>query len=401
MHGSTLANAVVMVTANTLNFTRALTRIVGLMTAGMARMAGVSAAGSLRIMQAFSLINVAIAASTAGIVSLVLAFTRLASAGGGLEAAEKNVAEVFGRSTAVITAAAEEQAAMFGRSKSEYLSYAAEIGRGLEMLGVREEAATGLTKDFLAAVSRLAESRRISFGEAFAEARSGRDYTEEQLRAYAWEHKLISNRNGALHKGAEEIARMGLEIERINATTTATAGATQNWSSQVNALGGNFANLAETIGKDIEPVFVAFFEQINAWLVAIRQKWAEWREDIWTTAKALAPILGLLEGVGANAQADLAAIDQRNAAGAAQAGQRQAVGAAIGRGGGGGGGGFQGGLADFARRIQQGAFSQAQVAIQRRQLAAAEATAEGMRQLIRMQPWKDPERAGKNDAPWF
>lgn len=378
---SPLGNLVVSVTANVVGLTQGLNSAFGLLTFGFARMVGLSQAGSLRIVQAFAMINVAIAATALGVLSVGKAFAGLAQAGAQLEAAGHNVEQVFGSFSASIQEGAERQAKAFGQSKSEYLEYAATIGRELTKLGVHGDVAAQSATELLDAVQRLAQSQRISFGEAFARTQArGALFTENQLRAFAVEKGIITNRNMLLNESTEALLRNLMASERINETTEENAVAGDNWNAQIMALQGNLGNLAETIGKDLEPAFVAFLKNVNAWLQHLRAQWAAWREDIAWVVKLVAPELALMGGGGGGgpgAGPDLEKIDVRNKAAIDRAAKRQAVGEAMGRGGGGSAGGFQGGLVEFARRVQNAAFNQRQIGIQMRQLAALE-------QLVRL-----------------
>lgn len=367
----------------------------------MAAKQAAAAAGDAFEHVAHGIAGMALQASAAvGLLSMLArGLTDLTRIGAQLSAAEHNVDETFGRSSHQIREAAERQAQAFGQSKSEYLRYAADVGRELEKLGVREDVAAQNAVELLDAVQRLAQARRISFGEAYGQVRGrGELFTEEQVRAYAFKKQFLMNRNNHLNAGAEALARNLLAMEQINATTQETTAAGSTWQAQMNAISGNVENLAGLIGEDLEPTFVSFLQTVNGWIETVRQNWSAWRDDIKTALDILMPAVGVFAAFRGNAVPDVItpeAVSNRNAAAIEQNAKRQAFGEVFGgHGGGGHRGGFQGGFAEFTRHIQQSAFSQRQVKLQNEQLNAAQRTAkatEDMVQMFRLQPWKDPK----------
>ncbi len=395
--GSPLGNLVVGITVNTLGLSRGLANALALAVTGFGRISMAALESSSRLVQALGLVGKAASLAIAGVVGLVAAFDGLARAGASLEAAGHNAEQVFGSWSKMVKEGADAQAAAFGQSKDEYLSYAATIGRELQKLGVGEDVAARQATALLDAVQRLAQSRRISFGEAFAETRGrGELFTEAQVRGYAVEIGLLRNRNQMLNAGAEALARNRLAVEAINETTENTAQSGDNWNSQVLALQGNLSNLAGMIGAELLPTFVSFLQHVNDMLEAMIANWAAIKG--WIDG-----ILVALGGIDPNLipHPEAGDVDARNAAHADKMRKREAVGEAFGRGGGGSGAGFQGGLVEFARRVQGSAFNQRQIGLMERQLKAAEDVARNTAELIRVAPWKDPKREGVNDAPWF
>jgi hypothetical protein len=394
---SPLGNLVVGVTVNTLGLSRGLAGALALTASGFGAMSQAALLSSSRIVQALGLIGAAAAATTAGVLGLVAAFTGLGRAGATIEAAGHNVEQVFGSWSVAVQEGAAAQAAAFGQSKSEYLSYAATIGREFEKLGVSADVAAAQTVDLLDTVQRMAQSRRISFGEAFGITQGrGALFTEEQVRGFAVEKGILTNRNMLLNEGTEAILRNMMAIERINDTTEESVVSGDNWNAQLAKLQGNAMNLAQVIGSDLEPAFVKMFQAINDLLETMIQKWDEWRGTILATLGPLGIAIDVMAGGGGGGgggfigpgggiNAALDEIDARNQAAIDKAAKRQAVGEAMGRGGGGPSGGFQGSLVEFSRRVQGSAFNQRQIAIQQRQLDALE-------RLVRL------AEAGKNPA---
>ena len=394
--GSPLGNLIVGITVNTLGLDRGLAQARASTVNGFGRMSALALQSSSRIVQALGLVGTAAMLAIAGGVGLTSAFIGLAAAGGNLEAAIHNVDQVFGKWSGHVKDAAAEQAAAFGRSKSEFIGYATEVGRHLEMLGIDEKTAADEAINLANAASRLAESRRITFGKAFRHVQGRGDlFTENQVRGYAIEIGLLTNRNQVLGAGTEALIRNRLAVEAVNATTENVAQSGANWNSQINELQGNLSNLGEMIGTELAPTFISFLQTINDMLRMMIDNWATakgWIDEIIIGLGGIDPNLIPHPEAGGNA---------RNEAHIAAMRKREIAGEVFGGGRGGTGGGFQGGLVEFARRVQGSAFNQRQIGLMEKQLRAAEMTNEKMAELIRLQPWKDPKRAGKNDAPWF
>ena len=354
-------------------------------------------------------INVMAAAASAvvGIIAALAAgFIILTKYSANFGQAAHDVEQVFGSFSETIENGANQQAQAFGQNKSEYLAYAAEVGRSLQMLGVDSETAARQTIGLLNAVQRLAQSRGIGFGEALqVTTASGALFTKEQVVAYAVEKGILRNRNQLLNEGAEAILRNELAIERINATTEEANGAGSNWNSQVSQLVGNLTNLATIVGQDLEPAFVQFLTKINNLLKAAIEQWEKYKDVVLALAGPLGLLIGNGEG-GGRPPENLNQIDQRNQEAIAKAGKRQAVGEAFGGGGGGHGAGFQGGLVEFSRRVQGAAFSPRLIANQEKQLAVAKQIVENTKPdavaAAIKAAWKEASAKSKGaDAPWF
>ena len=382
---SQLGSAVFYLTADSLGMRRGIANALMMVVNGLAQMSQAALNSSNKIVQGFGLVGAAVAALLKGMLLLGMAFGALAKHGAEVTTAGANIGQVFGRSTAQVLAGADEQARAFGRSKSEYLAYAAEIGRSLEMLGVSEANAAAQATTLLAAVSKLAESKGITFGQAFKETQMhGSLFTDEQVLAFAVQNKYLHNRTEILNAGTEALIRNRMAVEQITATTNNATGTGMNWNSQMNRMADNLGNLTSMIGQTIEPAFVSFLSKINYLLQVMVDNWGAVRRTI----EGILSTLGLPTKMAGGPNLD--EITNRNQQRINQAGQRQAGGEILNRGQGGGGGGFQGGLVEFARRIQSASFSQAQIRIQRLQLEAAQKAAEELEKLNRLQPWRNP-----------
>ena len=338
-------------------------------------------AGAVAAQQAFAgtaasigMMTVAGAAAVGVVAALGAGLASLARAGAGLETASHNTEQVFGSLTAEIEAGAQRQYAAFGQSKSEYLAYAAAVGDSLRKLGVDEDVAAYGTTQLLDSVQRLAQSKQITFGEAFKEAtREGQLFTDAQLRGWALTNHKIATYGAKLNASTEALLRIEMATEVINGTTSEAVATGDNWNSRLIALSGTFETLKELVGTELLPTFMGFFKIVNGLLQAAIAQWERWK---WILHGVLGPLGLFAEWFGGKVEAprgaaqqaqDRQAIDARNRGFAAKARDQQALGEAAHPGI--GGSGFAGGdLNQFARHIQQAAMNQSLVGMQKRQL---------------------------------
>ena len=273
---STLANAVVYITANTLGLNSGLAAALNLVRVGLFEMSRVAFQSSSGIFQALGLVGAALSVVTLAVFALTAAFGGLAAAGGRFEGASHNLDQVFGRWAFAAREAAEMQAQAFGRSKGEFLDYVTIVGRQLEVLGVGEKKAAEQAIALVNAASQLAESKRISFGEAFQQVQShGALFTDDEVRGMAREMGLLTNRNMLLDAGSEALARQQLAILSVQGSTDATSESGANWNSQLSKLQGQLSNLAAMIGTDIAPAFLSFLQTINALVEGAIVRWTQ------------------------------------------------------------------------------------------------------------------------------
>ncbi len=391
-NASTLANAVVYITANNLGLSTGLAAALNLTRIGLFKMSEAAFQTSSEMLQAFGLVGAALSIVTLGVFALTAAFGGLAAAGGRFEGASHNLEQVFGRWAFAAREAAEMQATAFGRSKSEFLDYVTTVGRQLEILGIGEKKAVEMAIELVNAASQLAESRRISFGEAFQQVQGrGALFSEDEVRGMAIQMGLLTNRNQILDSGTEALVRQRLAIDTIAMSTDASSESGDNWNSRLEMLKGTLANLAVEVGTDLLPAFVSFLTTVNTLV--------ENAIGIWQRFHDVLVSMGVISEA---IPADTADIDRRNEQHIAEARKRRIAGEAFGGNRGGTTGGFQGGLVEFARRVQQSAFNQRQMGLMERQLKAAEGAKTVLEQIA-----DNLVKTGKNELtnvpaqPWF
>jgi hypothetical protein len=316
-------------------------------------------------------IATAASAAVGVVVALAHGLVSLASAGAEMNRIGRNLDQTFGSWGAGVRAAAETQASSIGRSKAEFLDYATAVGRQLETLGVKAGVAAELATRQAEAVSRLAQSRGIGFGEAAQAVRS--TVTEDEVKGYAAQKGYLTSLSSVLDEAVAAMLRYELETEKANELAADGAGATATWSNQLTAIQETFGNLASTIGTDLQPIFVKFFEAVNAYLQQAIILWGQFRDLLVSLGILSAPEIP-----------DLAATDDRNEASIQRTRERRTAGAAFRGGGGGGRGGFQGDLAGFWKRTQESAFNQNTAAQRQKQIALAEKQVALTEELVRL-----------------
>jgi hypothetical protein len=349
-----------------------------------------------------------------GFVTLakVLAFEVAASfvgAAGAMADTVRNIEQTFGKHTKIVEESADRQAKAFGRSKNEFLKYAESVGRQLQNLGFNEKFSADMAVKMAEAVGRLAASRRISFGEATKEVEGGSElFSEDRVRAWAYEQKLIGARNQMLDEGAMKLLRYELALETIANRTANISEADKSWNNQVEMLQGNLANLAVAIGNEILPTMIEFLDVSNRGIEFMIEN-AKTLGDVFNAiASPLRNILELFGLLGPQFEAsrvnpttgtDRGAISARNDAEAQRARRERIVGSVMGGGGGGGGGaGFQGGLAEFAKKVQESAFSNRQIGLMEEQNKKAQMIVENTQVVANA--WKEASRrAAMNPSP--
>jgi len=299
----------------------------------------------------------------------------MVGAGGAMSDTAHNIEQTFGEHTAVVEKAVDGQVKAFSRGRTEFLRYAEEVGRSLQNLGISEAKSAEVAAKVIEGASRLAASRRITPAEAMGEIKGrGALFDDARIKAMAIEQHLISNRNQAIDSGTEALLRYELALETIAMRTEDVSGTTMTWSGQIQALGDNLANLATTIGTTLEPLFANILATVNDVIIGL-EKWIKIIQQAVKFATFHAMGYGLEEAMTAATaevpRPERADITARNEAEAARARRQRILGEVMGGGGGGGGRGFQGGLAEFARKVQESAFSQKQLVVQEKQLAQA------------------------------
>jgi hypothetical protein len=335
------------------------------------------------------MVTTAAAAAVGAIVALAQGLVKVSTAGAVLNAAFHNIDQVFGRWGQVAKDAADKQATAFGRNKAEFLDYATSVGRQLETLGVNEKIAAELATRHAEALSRLAEARRISFGDA-AQAAHG-TVTDDEIRGYAIREHLINAYGQQLDAASEALLRYQLETQKINEMTDGAVQAGESWNSQLTLLQGTLSNLASTIGTELEPIMVFFLETFHTALKTVIKD-VEWLLNKWMD---LLVALGGADMRIAVPDPAKDAINERNAASIEQSRKDRLAGAASRAAG--GGRGFQGDVAGFSKRLQDAAWNQNTAAMMEKQLRAAETIAGTLGSMLeimrRSGPRRDPQVA--------
>ncbi len=361
-------------------------------------------------------IGMASVAAVAGVFSLTVALGKLAFNASGLRTTMLNVERTFGSSSVVIKNAADAAVERWGVARSEFLGYAESFGLMLKQMGVEEGRSATMAAQLTTAARELASSRGISFESAFKEVSGSVHggttmFDESRIKARAVENGLIGNRNQLLSKQAELMVRYQLTLEAVNEQQNIANLTGNNWNDQIQRLMGQLSNLGETIGTIVLPAFIAFFENVNNWLNTIVANWDSWIARFPGMAEGLKRI-GEGFGTQTDMEKQIAADDakriafeqgQTGAADRKRAGKESVVGQVFGGAGGASGGrGFQGGLAEFAKKVQESAFSNRQIGLLEQQNERAGKIAENTGILAEAEKKKKANMAkAAVAAPWF
>ncbi len=331
----------------------------------------------------------------ARVLALEVAASFLGAAGAMADTV-RNIEQTFGKHTSIVEEAADRQAKAFGRSRNEFLKYAESVGRQLQNLGFNEKFSADMAVKMAEAASRLAASRRISFREATQEIEGGSAlFSEDRVRAWAYEQHLIGARNQMLDEGAMKLLRYELALETIANRTANISEADRSWNNQMEMLEGRMANLAVMIGNEMLPTMIDFLETTNRGLLYMIENVKSLIETFNMLTPILFPIVDAFKllfpgNQSTVAPADRGQISARNDAEAQRARRERIRGAVLGGGGGGGGAGFQGGLVEFAKHLQQSAFSNRQIGLQEEMNRKAQMIAENT--AVMANAWKEASR---------
>ncbi len=297
-----------------------------------------------------------------GLVLLIPVLIAVTNAAANLDDAVHNMNQTFGTAGKAIGDAADVAATKFGTNRAEFIAYANDVGRSLTNLGMDAKLAAEQAAVMGTAVQRLAIARRMSFSEATKQVGThGALFSEDEILGWAIQNKILTNRNEILDEGNKLIIRNHLAIEKIGRSTEESFGAGFSWTNQLNKLWGQLGETMQQLGRIAGPVLTSILVIVNGVL-----------EVFNSLLKAIGDmIVGIITLGGLLSSTDVEGADAMIAGDTAEARKRRILGEAYG-GGGGGGGGFQGGLADFWKKVQESAFSNRQIAKLDKQITVLE-----------------------------
>jgi hypothetical protein len=301
--------------------------------------------------------------------------------------------QIFGSTTDTVVAGADEMARKFGVARREFLDAASMFGGMLQGAGASEEEAAKmavlLSRRAVDVASQMntgneeAMQRMLAAlrGEYDPAERLGVFMSEASVKAKAYAMGL-AGAGQELTLQQKMLARMQLLMDQTARAEGDAERSMGGWARQTEALSGNLENLAATLGQGLEPAAARVLGEINEWVLGLQASVElidQMGRGLRGAVNALAGQAGFGPLFDEQAGADRerrAEIDRRNEAMRQQVLADQA-----------GGGkaktprGFQGGLEEFARKVQSAAFGGEKLG--KEQLAATRQVVDAVRGVAR------------------
>jgi hypothetical protein len=310
----------------------------------------------------------ALGAAAAGTAAVFYGLVKCVGAASDLNETVAKAEQVFGSQTAKVTAAADEMARKFGISKREFLDAASMFGLIAQGAGVAEDRAADMGVGLAKLAADAASFYNVGTDVALEKIRAGLVGESEPLRAFGVMLSEDAVKAKALAMGlvrpGEELsnqvkimARYKLIQEGLAKSEGDLERTGGGWANQLRKLQGNLENLAAVIGDQVMPAFTVALTKINDLLAWTIEHTAELKAVVLALMGPLSAVTALAGG-GDEVARDteqarrLGAIDERNEA------QRRALldDEAKAKGARSHPKGWQGGILDYARRVQEGAF---------------------------------------------
>jgi hypothetical protein len=303
----------------------------------------------------------AIGAGIVAGIALTGALVKAATLASDLQETVAKTEQVFGSSTGKVTAAADEMASKFGIVKTEFLDAASMFGLIAQGAGVAGDKAADMSISLakLAADASSFYNNRVDI--ALEKIRAGLVGEAEPLRAFGVQLTEDAVKAKALAMGltapGKELTNQAKIMARYQLIQEGLAkalgdlertggGAANQWRK----LTGQLTNMASTVGEVVLPAFTLGLQWINYFVTGIAGH-ITGLKGVWDS------FLEYL-GVGADKAAklrELTEIDARNAKMVEQT-QAEERRAQLAKASGDQNKGFQGGLVEFAHKVQEGAW---------------------------------------------
>ena len=357
----------------------------------------------------------ALAACAAATVGLVAGMTKCVIAAAHFNETMSKTEQVFGSSVGKIKAAADQMAGKFGVSRREFLDAASMYGLIAQGAGIAADKAAEMSENLAkVALDSASFFETGTLTEALEKIRAGLTGESEPLKAFG---VLLMEENvktkayamGLARAGAELtnqqkiMARYALIMERLAPAAGDLEKTQDSLSNQWKKLTGNVENLATSIGTALVPGYQLLLQVSNRVVEDII-----WSFDrVKLAVKSAGALIGVADmpgALGADWMREMekeAAVDERNARMARDIHEEERRAKAMKDRP----HGFQGGLEEYAKKVQQGAFGKADVA--EKTLKESEKHTKFLEDMTKMlevtlkDGRKVKVKTSYKDAPWY